>query len=209
VGVGECTRDRSESGTSANISESEFFRRAAARGAAIGTLFLAFFGSAWLFIGLASLPRQLPWLYAVLALPPLCLLGAAVGRLRVTSGKAPEEYRGIKKRIGRQLGIVNAVQWTAIIIIAAVLSKTGRGALIVPAIVAVVALHFIPLARVFRDSLFYWVCPAMILWVVLCYQFSVSSTDIRLSAMAIGTGAILWTTSALDLWKSRQLPRGF
>lgn len=43
-------------------------------------------------------------------------------------------------------------QWTAISIVAAVLGNTGRGDLIVPVIVTIVALHFVPLARVLHDS---------------------------------------------------------
>jgi hypothetical protein len=209
MGVSEPAHGPELNSSSILPSESEFFLRSAARGAGIAALFLVFFGSAWLFLGLAALPRQFPWLYVILAVPPLWLLGAAIQRFRNTSGRVPQQYRRLKKRIGRQLGIVNAVQWTAISIVAAILGNTGRGNLIVPAIVTIVALHFIPLARVLHDSLYYWVCPVMMLWVVLCYLIPFSSPDIRSSATAIGTGLILWATSASDLWQTRRLPQGF
>ena len=116
-------------------SEAEFWERSSYRGAAIGALFLAGFGAAWVFLAVASLPgsflrfhavagkptltisafsRHGAWLYVALAIPPLVLLWRAIDRLRHASGEVPPEFKPLSRRIGRQFGIVNAVQWTAI-----------------------------------------------------------------------------------------------
>lgn len=180
------------------------FSHFAYRGAAVGTLFMTGFGAVWLFLGLAALGRAPDWLYAVLTGAPIAMIWASVVRLRKPGPPINEETRVITKRIRRQFGIVNAVQWTVIGVGIAVLSQYHHQDLIVPFIVVVVALHFLPLARIFRQPIYYHGCVLLLVWVLVCYWMSFSRKVLP-SAIAIGTGGILWVIGAGSLVATRKL----
>ena len=81
-----------------------------------------------------------------------------------------------------------------------------REDLIVPGIVVIVALHFIPLARLFRRPIYHWLCAVMIAWVAACCGLRFSSGDARMATMAIGTGLILWLSASVVLFQTRKPP---
>lgn len=180
------------------------FSQFAYRAAATGTLVLALFGAAWLFIGLAALGNTPYWLYLALAMAPVAMIWASVVRLRRPAPPMSEETKAISKRIRRQFGIVNAVQWTGIGVGIAILSQYGRQDLIVPFIVVVVALHFLPLARIFREPMYYYSSFVLLAWVLGCYWLPFSR-QVLPPVIAIGTGGILWVIGAARLVATRKL----
>lgn len=174
------------------------------RGAAIGTLFMTGFGTAWLLLGLAALGKTHYWLFAVLAIAPVAMIWASVVRLRTTPAPTSGETKAITRRIRRQFGIVNAVQWTGIGVGIAVLRLYRRQDLIVPFIVVIVALHFLLLARIFRLPVYHYSCVLLLAWVLACHWLQFSR-EVLPSALAIGTGGILWAIGARRLLATRKL----
>lgn len=164
------------------------------------------FGAVWLFLGLAALGRAPNWLYAVLAGALIAMIWASLVRLRTPAPPISEETRVATKRIRRQFGMVNAVQWTVIGVGTALLSQYHHQDLIVPFIVVVVALHFLPLARIFRQAIYYRGCVLLLVWVLVCYRMSFSQ-EVLSSAIAIGTGGILWVIGAERLVATRKQHR--
>jgi hypothetical protein len=169
------------------------------RGAATGALFMAGFGSIWFFLALVALTQRFYWWYLLPAIAPALLVWVSIRRLRTPRPPLSTEQLLVAKKIRRQFGIVNAIQWTAVGILVAILSGRGRQDLIVPAIVVVVALHFIPLAVIFRAPTHHVTCALLLGWVVACYGLRFASADVRSAAIAIGTGTILWTAGAIGL----------
>ena len=169
------------------------------RGAATGALFMAGFGSVWFFLALAVLTQRFYWWYLLPAIAPALLVWVSIRHLRTPKPSVSAEQLLVAKKIRLQFGIVNAIQWTAVGILIAILNSRGRQDLIVPAIVIVVALHFIPLAVIFRAPTHYLICILLLGWVVACYGLRFASTDLRSAGIAIGTGTILWITGAIGL----------
>jgi len=169
------------------------------RGAATGALFMAGFGSVWFFLALAALTQRFYWWYLLPAIAPALLVWVSIRRLRNPSPQVSTEQLLVAKKIRLQFGIVNAIQWTAVGILVAILSGRGRQDLIVPAIVVVVALHFIPLAVIFHAPTHYLTCILLLGWVVACYGLRFASAHVRSAGIAIGTGAILWIAGAIGL----------
>ena len=144
------TRTSAIGGSIPEIS-TELLIRARRGGRAIGALFFAFFGAAWLLIA-GQLAHGHSWILIALVLTASLLLGivsvtvlrrdlSAMHALRQT----PES-----RRIRRQFRTINAIQWITIIIAVVLLQHFKLDPWIVPAVMLIVGLHFLPIARVFR-----------------------------------------------------------
>jgi hypothetical protein len=177
----------------------------ALRGRATGVLFLSGFGALWLLLGFAPREGLSPLTVAAVLVGLGALVAGAVALRRRAavlppSTLGPEEQR----RIGRTFGLVNAVQWAAIIAIAVVLGRLHLDAYIPAAVTVVVGLHFFPLARLFHFSQHYITGTALVVWGVDCLVLVPRET--LQSTTGFGTGAILWAASAVTLVRSfRQL----
>ena len=163
-------------------------------GRGTGILFLSGFGTLWLALGF----------YATEQLRPLIIAALAAGILIFVSG-ALRLFRAAKRwptvpddpAVSRAFNQINAGQWIAVGVVAFTLSKLHLSAYVLNAVTAIVGLHFFPLARIFRLPLHYLVGAVMVLWAAatLCFV----SHDSLQGIDALGTGAILWSYSALML----------
>jgi len=166
---------------------------------AIGALFLAGFGAAWLLLWVHRAVE-----FRVAGFAAVLLVAAGLLALAYRSYR---EYRGIlraeadsptRRKAARVYNIVNAVQWIAILVVGNVLANLGLSAWILPAAAFIIGLHFVPLARVFDNPAHYVTGSAVGCPLVLAEQ--VASTGV-----CAGAGLILWGSAA---WALRRQPDG-
>jgi len=164
------------------------------RGRAIGAFFLTFFGSIW--IGLA--------LYALGQLHTAAILGILAG-ITVLTFAALSLFRAAKRlpalpndpTLSRKFNQVNAAQWIAVIVVAFTFHRLRIDAYVLDAITAIVGLHMFPLARLFRYRPHYVTGVVLVAWAVAA-MFLVPADSLQ-AIDALGTGIILWLSSAVTL----------
>ncbi|MGH8444014.1 MAG: hypothetical protein ACREVL_02050 [Solimonas sp.] len=171
---------------------------------AIGAMFFAAFGTAWLLLGaFRGLAR---WSLAVL---PIAIAGAVLlsfaykryARYR----RSMEVLEGTpeKRRIGRLFNFINAAQWVAIFIVANVLANIGLADWGIPAAIIIIGLHFLPLARLFENPGHYVTGAALVL-IGAAYALLKPIDPVDALGCA-GAGLVLWA-SALRALKTAPLP---
>jgi len=106
---------------------------------------------------------------------------------------------------GRAFAWINAIQWTAVSIVAFSFPKLHMDAHVMSAITAIVGLHMFPLARLFRYRLHYGTGAALTAWA------GASALLLPLDQMqaltALGTGILLWLSAAVTLTVALQAAR--
>ena len=167
-------------------------------GRALGAMIFAFFGAMWLEVwdwragaGLAA--------GAAIALLAAGLLGVAYRRYRRFApalALVPETPE--KRRSDRIFNIVNAGQWIVIVVLGNVLANVGLGAWVVPMAIAVVGLHFVPLAFVFRNRAHFVLAAAMVGFALLYPRVAPGGAEDPVGFL--GAGLLLW---ASVLWALR------
>ncbi len=160
-----------------------------------GAVILSFFGAAWLVVGLIESRRASPAAISVVCLGALLIAGVARVQLR----RRPLDTNGSPFGF-RAYAIINAIQWALIFATAAVLPAAGYRDWVVPVSIAIVGLHFLPLARIF-DKLYYATGLSLILLAVI-YPF-VSALGPRSPAGLFGAGLLLWANAAAALVANR------
>ncbi len=135
-------------------------------------MFFAFFGGAWLLNGYALARGSSPMLVVLLTATTLILFltAFAVARKQRDALRAARETAE-SRRARKQFLTINATQWVAAIAAVVVPHQFGHDAWAVPAVMLVVGLHFLPLARVFRYRPHYLTGAALILTAIL-YPFA-------------------------------------
>jgi hypothetical protein len=174
------------------------------RGAALGALILTAFGTAWAVLALTSLPAPPHLPIALVAAVAAVLMGLAVRRV-LTAGSLPspedEEAAQQGRRAGVAFGIIFTLEGATIGVGAVLLARADQSAWIPPFAAIVVGLHFLPLARVFRVPLYTCTGTAAVVWTLLC--MAALQPWLRLLALGLGMGAILFTTAAVVLYRVR------
>jgi len=177
-------------------------------GMAYGAIIMGFFGCLWLFWGLASMNVRTPLVIAaVLAfaasvwIPAGGLLRSGVLASKLAAPLTPEQERE-QSRMGRIFGLIFAAEGVLIFVAINVLNNFGLGEYGISAIAAIVGLHFLPLARLFRRPLYYAAGTAMITAAIVSLAIPGS---IRISALASAMSLIVWLTCVLVVRKGRAL----
>lgn len=142
---------------------------------------------------------QAPWL----ALGCVALLGGALffwalrtyQRHRAALSNASTDPA--EQQRARRFNVINAAQWVAIFVVAGALSYLGRADYILPAIIAIVGLHFLPLGRLFAYPPHYLTGVAMVAW-ALIYSL-MPGMGPRSTWGPFGAGALLWLSAAWAL----------
>lgn len=169
---------------------------AASANRAIGAMFFAVFGGSWLAFGLLGGygMRLVPLLIIVAG--TLLLFFAALRQFRRNRGAhAAEADSPESKRAGRIFRAVNAIQWTLVFLVAAVLSRTGHKEWIIPSIIFIIGIHFFPLAVAFKVPRHYATGAAMTLLAVV-YPLMAGPTS---AVGCFGAGIILWGSAVAAL----------
>jgi hypothetical protein len=164
------------------------------RGRAIGSLFFAGFGALW--IGLALTAKEILTVanLTFAALDFVVLVSMAVLLLR-KSKRFPSVTED--PRIGRTFNQINGAQWTAGGIVAFILARMHLDAYIPCAITAIVGLHMLPLARLFRYKMHYLTGSVLLVWAAL--SGILVPREYLQGTSALGTGIILWLSAFLTL----------
>lgn len=190
--------DRSVRGSAAQLSAQG---RQGAR--AVGAMFFSFFGAAWLLIACHLAHRRGLIAVALVFTGALMLALGAVGSWR----KRRRAMRALRqtpesRRIKRRFRAINAMQWISISVAVYLLRRAGLEAWIVPVMMLIVGVHFLPLARVFRYAPHYLTGAVLIGTAVLYPVASPGGPGSPLGSLI--AGLTLWLAA---LWALRPLPR--
>jgi hypothetical protein len=156
-------------------------------GRATGALFFTGFGALWLVLGLYVREQLHGAAIAGLLLGAAALLLASLLLPRVPEDPA----------VSRAFNRINAAQWIAVGVLAFALARLHLDAYIPTAVAAVVGLHLIPLARLFRNRLHYATGALLLAWAAGSALLTPSG-ELQ-GVTALGTGAILWLSAAVTL----------
>lgn len=191
------------------------WRPRAMTGMAFGGMIMGFFGCIWLSWALVSMNFRAPVVIAgslafvaSIWIPAASLLRK--GR-RASKQAAPPtpEYEREQSRMGKIFGLVFAAEGVLIFLAINVLNNLHLGDYAISAIAAIVGLHFLPLARLFRRPMYYVVGTIMTVAASVSIAIPVS---IRISTLSATMSAILWITCVLINRKGfalgRELPGG-
>lgn len=163
---------------------------------ALGGVFMALFGSIWLaaadyqsFGGtLVALAGMLVIAAGAISLVAWSRTTFKAGLLSQTATRDPASV----KRLRRQFMLINAVQWIAVGLAVMLMNVFAHVEWIAPAVILIVGLHFIPLARLFGYRGYYVTAAALVL-VALLDVLAGAEGHVALTLFA--TGAILWATT--------------
>ena len=165
---------------------------------AIGAMFFAGFGTLWLVAGDILARGGADWTLAPIAAAGLGLAFAAWRRFQANRvARAVFEGTARARKIARVFNWVNAGQWVLILVLGNLLRNVGLGDWILPMVIAVVGLHFLPLAAVMGYRPHYVSGTAMLLLAAL-FPF-VASAGPQGAAGPLGAGLILWASAVFGL----------
>jgi hypothetical protein len=171
-----------------------------------GALVMTLFGAGWFGWGLNTANAFTPAISILFILFELILLaysGFFIWKGRVLQKKYPSSPNPVRKKMNRQFGIVVVLEGAGIAIAVLIANAIHRPDLIPAWIGIVVGLHFLPLAKIFRAPVYNGAGIAMVAWCVFCW---IVFRGERLTALAgIGTGAMLWATSAYIVVRAQKL----
>jgi signal transduction histidine kinase len=163
-------------------------------GSAVGQMFFAGFGTLWM-TGWCLQTHGVDW-------PMLGLIVLAGGTLFLwamcdfrafrphVDMNAEPEARKARQRVFRW---VNLMQWLAVFAVSFILSALGHPEWSTPAVVLIVGLHLIPLARIFHAPRHYVTGIALIV-VALAYPW-MNGGGPNYPSGEFATGAILWISA--------------
>ncbi len=161
---------------------------------AMGAMFFFPFGGAWLGLwAFFTFASRWPALIAI----AIASLGLLLIAYRVYLANTPLEAvveTPAEQRRSLLFNLVNAGQWLLIVIVANVLVKLDMSVWILPAIIFIVGLHFVPLAVIFANPPHYLTALALMLLAVL-YPF-INASGGRNAVGCLGAGLILWASAA-------------
>lgn len=177
-------------------------------GSAFGVLMMTLFGAAWLAWGLQTKLEASPWLGAALVLPAIVLLVSCFGMFQ--SGRqaakraAPltADQKREQGRMGRMFGIIFGAEGLLIFLAVYALVNLHLEPYIITAVAAIVGLHFLPLAKLFRFPLYYWIGGVMVADALISLTLP---SAIREITVGLSMGAILWLTCVLVLRRGFRL----
>lgn len=162
---------------------------------AMGAMFLFVFGGAWLVC--AAFQST-----AGLRLPAIILTVVCTAALSVFAYRRCRMHRpslvttaptSEQRAVGRAFNLINLAQWVAIVVVVGVCANLGLSRWIVPGIIVIVGLHFLPLAHVFRHPQYYVTGAAL---VVLAVAYPLLAPRGPASPVGcLGAGIILWISA--------------
>ena len=161
-------------------------------------MFFTLLGGAWLVLGILGGYGMSLVALLLIVTGTLLLLFASLRQFRQNrDAHAAEADSSESKRSGRIFGVVNAIQWTLVFVVATVLARTGHKEWTIPAIILIVGIHFFPLAVAFKVPRHYATGAAMTLLAI--FYPLMSSAGPTSPVGCIGAGIILWASAAAAL----------
>ena len=168
-----------------------------------GAIILTCFGFVWCILALALWPAHPRWSIPAGDAVAVMLLVFCVQRLVVLRKirSVDDPVAAAKgKRAGMWFGIIFGAEGLLIWLCAMLLDHLGLSIWIPIAIAAIVGLHFLPLARVFEVSLYYWTGAISVLAMLACCMIHDSGTRVLCAGLLMA--AVLWGTALLLLLRA-------
>lgn len=163
-------------------------------GRAIGSLFATGFGALWLMLGFYLCERLGTGTVVGIVVVAAGLTAAAFNLMRQAK-RFPRVAEDAHRN--RMFHWINGGQWVAIFLVCTTLNKMHLEVYDVTAIAAIVAVHLFPLAWLFQNKRHYVTGGTLLSWVI---GTALLVPTERLQGMtALGTGVILWLSSAITL----------
>jgi hypothetical protein len=180
--------------------------KARMRGIVGGAAILTCFGGFWCIAALAFWPARPSWGIPAASVTTFALLVACVLRL-LASGKLPDSHDPAAaakgKRAGILFGIIFGLEGALIALTSILLARAGLGDWIPLAIAFIVAVHFLPLARVFEMPLYYWTGAIAILGILGC--LFIPAAGPRTLCVSLVMAGVLWLTTLVLLVQTRSV----
>ncbi len=179
------------------MSVDEISARKKANGMIVGMFICLGFGALWIVMALGFWPARPGW--SLLAALSAVVLLAGWTLLRVPSIRrtASNDPRPVRAHTGALFALVVALETLAIVAAINLLAVAHFPNLIPFAIAAVVGLHFLPLAWLFRVPSYYLAGAVMVAWTGAC--LAIENRTSGAIALGLGIGAILWAGAILAL----------
>jgi hypothetical protein len=177
------------------------------KGSARGALICAVFAAPWMIWAVVFSGDSSPLWFTTVAVPVIALVVWAIKRVRSVrhlsySAVDLEHARAFRKLFW----IDTAIEWGLVAGAAYLLSHLGRFDLMPQVFGVIIGLHFLPLARVFRASRYYWTGGVMVAG-AFC-SLLISRGDVRNIAGCAVVGLTLWLTSANILARTSNVQNG-
>lgn len=162
----------------------------------------------WLGWGLGTAHAFTPTVIILFDVFGILLLGSSIYFIR--KGRSlrrnyPASSNTPAQKTKKQFIVVTAFELTAIVILGATAYAYHRPELTPVLAAAVVGLHFLPLAKIFRQARYYFWGIAITLWCGVCAILFRSNSLVAWSN--IGTGVLLWANCAHGLLRARGILR--
>lgn len=166
------------------------------RGRVSGALILTCFGTVWCVLALLFWPARPAWSIPAASIAAAALIALAIHRLWLLKNipSMDDPVAAAKgKRDGMWFGIIFGGEGFLIWLAVNILQNLHRSEWIPLAAGAIVGLHFLPLARLFQASIYYWTGSLSVFAMILCAF--IPNADTRVLYAALSMAAILWLTA--------------
>jgi hypothetical protein len=160
----------------------------------MGALFFCGFGSAWLVLHAIESFEHPGWMIAAVAAMGSGLFVLALRRYRqLRPALKAQADSPARQRTTRLFHAVNAVQWVAILVVGNLLANIGLSVWVIPAVIFIVGLHFLPLAQLFANRPHILTGAALMLLAVIYPLLAPAGPASPVGCL--GAGVILWASA--------------
>ena len=159
-----------------------------------GIMIMSGFAALWFVWGLSAMGS----INGALLLIPFVVSGAMMAfasRMRIVATEAE------RRDVGRIIGWASGIEFVAIFAANTALSSTGHAGLAVCATLAIVGLHFLPLAYFLGVRNYYVAGAAMV--ALAAYGLTIHSDETRLLVLGVGAAVVLWITCLVAFTRGR------
>jgi hypothetical protein len=169
----------------------------------IAAIVLAFFGTYLLVRWCASSFDRATPLLILLGVIAAAFIGFALSKF-IRDRAAPSSDDGAaRSRKRRAYAFISGAEALGIYVLAKILTNSGHVEWINAALILIVGLHFLPLARIFKHRAYLITGIALIAIVIVLPQFADGGPASPL--ILLFSGLVLWITAAHCLWLNRNL----
>jgi hypothetical protein len=165
---------------------------------AMSAMFFAIFGGAWItYWGVRTFQGSI-FVLEVIAACTVAIFVFALNRYLLYNGTLTARGNSPqRRRMGRLFNIVNVGQWVVVLIGACALTNIGFDQWLIPFVIFVFGLHFLPLAKIFSNVSHSVTGIAMIV-IALAYPFLFHDGPNN-PIGCLGAGLVLWVSAFLAL----------
>lgn len=174
-------------------ADGAMFQAASRAGRSIGAMVVTGFGGVWLALW-ASAEFQPPWIQLAAIAFVAAVLFASALRVYRRNKFALARLKGTpdERRRSRMFNIINAAQWIAIGVVVTLLLASGNSRYILPSVICIIGLHFLPLGRLFAYRPHYVVGLFIAAWPFIYVPIGGATSSLG----PLGIGVALWASAA-------------